>query len=81
MGIQRSLSSDEIIAQLFWAKKICRLYHLPKVTNVSGWNLDSDLRYNGKTLFLIDSLVDLLLLRTIDCFHGNGVSSAQGSVA
>ena len=34
MGIQRSLTSDEILAQMFFAKKICRLYHLPDVTNV-----------------------------------------------
>lgn len=34
MGLQRSLSSDEILAQMFFAKKICRLYHLPDVTNV-----------------------------------------------
>lgn len=34
MGIQRSLTSDEILAQMYFAKKICRLYHLPDVTNV-----------------------------------------------
>ena len=34
MGIQRSLTSDEILAQMFFAKKICRLYQLPDVTNV-----------------------------------------------
>ena len=45
MGIQRSLSSDEILAQMFWARKIVRWYssnddedqshqRLPPITNV-----------------------------------------------
>jgi 23S rRNA (adenine2503-C2)-methyltransferase len=34
MGKLRSLSSDEIIAQMFFAKKICRLKGLPAITNV-----------------------------------------------
>jgi 23S rRNA (adenine2503-C2)-methyltransferase len=34
MGLHRSLTSDEILAQMFFAKKICRLYHLPEVTNI-----------------------------------------------
>jgi 23S rRNA (adenine2503-C2)-methyltransferase len=34
MGIQRSLTSDEMLAQMFFARKICRLYDLPAVTNV-----------------------------------------------
>jgi len=34
MGIQRSLTSDEILAQMFFARKICRVYELPDVRNV-----------------------------------------------
>ena len=34
MGKLRSLTSDEILAQMFFARKICRLYELPPVTNV-----------------------------------------------
>jgi 23S rRNA (adenine2503-C2)-methyltransferase len=34
MGRLRNLSSDEILAQMFFAKKICRLEDLPEVTNV-----------------------------------------------
>lgn len=34
MGKLRSLTSDEILAQLFFARKICRLYELPHITNV-----------------------------------------------
>ncbi len=34
MGKQRSLTADEILAQMFWARKICRLENLPDVTNV-----------------------------------------------
>jgi 23S rRNA (adenine2503-C2)-methyltransferase len=34
MGIQRSLTSDEMLAQMFFARKVCRLYDLPAVTNV-----------------------------------------------
>jgi 23S rRNA (adenine2503-C2)-methyltransferase len=34
MGKLRSLTSDEIIAQMFYAKKICRLNGLPDITNV-----------------------------------------------
>jgi len=34
MGKLRSLSSDEILAQMFFAKKICRQQSLPDVTNV-----------------------------------------------
>lgn len=34
MGVQRSLTSEEILAQLFFAKKLCRLEGLPDITNV-----------------------------------------------
>jgi hypothetical protein len=34
MGKLRSLTSDEIVAQMFFARKICRLYDLPAVSNV-----------------------------------------------
>jgi 23S rRNA (adenine2503-C2)-methyltransferase len=34
MGKLRSLTSDEILAQMFFARKICRLYDLPAVSNV-----------------------------------------------
>lgn len=34
MGKMRSLSSDEIIAQLFFAKKICRIQDLPEIRNI-----------------------------------------------
>lgn len=34
MGILRSLTSDEILAQIFWARKICRQKHLPSVQNI-----------------------------------------------
>ena len=34
MGLQRSLSSDEILAQMFWAKKQVRQLQLPPITNV-----------------------------------------------
>lgn len=34
MGKLRSLSSDEILVQMYFARKICRLEQLPPVTNV-----------------------------------------------
>jgi len=34
MGLVRSLTSDEILAQLYWAKKVCRVRGLPPVSNV-----------------------------------------------
>jgi 23S rRNA (adenine2503-C2)-methyltransferase len=34
MGKLRDLTSDEILAQMFFARKICRLYDLPAVSNV-----------------------------------------------
>jgi hypothetical protein len=34
MGRLRSLTSDEILAQMFFAKKLCRDYTLPDITNV-----------------------------------------------
>ena len=34
MGKLRSLTSDEILAQMFFAKKVCRLEDLPTITNV-----------------------------------------------
>eukprot|EP00538_Stauroneis_constricta_P002337 CAMPEP_0119552408 /NCGR_PEP_ID=MMETSP1352-20130426/5425_1 /TAXON_ID=265584 /ORGANISM="Stauroneis constricta, Strain CCMP1120" /LENGTH=486 /DNA_ID=CAMNT_0007598649 /DNA_START=71 /DNA_END=1534 /DNA_ORIENTATION=+ len=34
MGRLRSLNSDEILAQMFYAKKICRLNGLPDITNI-----------------------------------------------
>jgi len=34
MGLIRNLNSDEILAQMFWARKLCRLHDLPPVTNV-----------------------------------------------
>lgn len=34
MGKLRDLTSDEILAQMFFARKICRLYDLPDVTNI-----------------------------------------------
>jgi 23S rRNA (adenine2503-C2)-methyltransferase len=34
MGKLRSLTSDEILAQMYFARKICRLYDLPAVSNV-----------------------------------------------
>jgi 23S rRNA (adenine2503-C2)-methyltransferase len=34
MGKIRSLTSDEILAQMFFAKKICRIHRLPEITNV-----------------------------------------------
>eukprot|EP00980_Cylindrotheca_fusiformis_P025050 scaffold12976_cov141-Cylindrotheca_fusiformis.AAC.4 len=34
MGKLRSLTSDEILAQLFFAKKLCRLEGLPEITNI-----------------------------------------------
>lgn len=34
MGKQRDLTSDEILAQMFYAKKICRLNGLPDITNI-----------------------------------------------
>jgi 23S rRNA (adenine2503-C2)-methyltransferase len=34
MGLRRSLSSDEILVQLFHANRICRHYQLPPIANV-----------------------------------------------
>jgi len=34
MGKIRDLSSDEILAQMFFAKKLCRLNGLPEITNI-----------------------------------------------
>lgn len=34
MKARRNLTSDEILAQMFWARKICRLKDLPEVSNV-----------------------------------------------
>lgn len=34
MGRLRSLTSDEILAQMFFAKKICRVKGLPEITNI-----------------------------------------------
>jgi 23S rRNA (adenine2503-C2)-methyltransferase len=34
MGLLRPLTSDEILAQMFFAKKLCRLNSLPPITNV-----------------------------------------------
>eukprot|EP00522_Entomoneis_paludosa_P013071 CAMPEP_0172451510 /NCGR_PEP_ID=MMETSP1065-20121228/9531_1 /TAXON_ID=265537 /ORGANISM="Amphiprora paludosa, Strain CCMP125" /LENGTH=502 /DNA_ID=CAMNT_0013203473 /DNA_START=263 /DNA_END=1771 /DNA_ORIENTATION=+ len=34
MGLVRSLTSDEILAQMFWARKLCRIQDLPPVTNI-----------------------------------------------
>jgi 23S rRNA (adenine2503-C2)-methyltransferase len=34
MGLLRPLTSDEILAQVFFAKKLCRLNSLPPITNV-----------------------------------------------
>jgi len=34
MGKLRSLTSDEILAQMFFARKICRTHQLPPVTNI-----------------------------------------------
>mmetsp|Transcript_3876 Transcript_3876/g.5600 ORF Transcript_3876/g.5600 Transcript_3876/m.5600 type:complete len:449 (-) Transcript_3876:75-1421(-) len=34
MGRLRSLSSDEILSQMFFARKICRLENLPEITNI-----------------------------------------------
>jgi len=34
MGLLRSLSSDEILAQMFYAQKICRIHDLPPIANI-----------------------------------------------
>jgi len=34
MGKLRSLTCDEILTQMFYAKKVCRLENLPRITNV-----------------------------------------------
>lgn len=34
MKERRNLTSDEILAQMFWARKVCRLKMLPEVSNV-----------------------------------------------
>lgn len=34
MGKLRSLTADEILAQMFFAKKLCRLHELPTISNV-----------------------------------------------
>ena len=34
MGRIRDLTSDEILSQMFWATKICRLHSLPEIQNV-----------------------------------------------
>lgn len=34
MGLLRPLTSDEILAQMFFARKLCRLNNLPAITNV-----------------------------------------------
>ena len=34
MGKLRDLTSDEILAQMFFAKKICRLQNIPEIKNI-----------------------------------------------
>jgi 23S rRNA (adenine2503-C2)-methyltransferase len=34
MGRIRNLTADEILAQMYWGKKICRLEELPEISNV-----------------------------------------------
>lgn len=51
MGLLRSLTSDEILAQMFFARKICRIHELPAISNVvfmgmgeGGDNVDAVIR-------------------------------------
>ena len=77
------MTSDEILAQMFFAKKICRLYHLPDVRNVVFMGKKHQFHYcfplfrklKNLSLTLCIKIV-VLFFRSISCttnisFHSN----------
>ena len=63
MGLSRSLSSEEILAQMFFAKKICRLNGLPQPSNVVFMGM-------GESSDNLDAVIEAIeILTTCELFQ------------
>lgn len=61
MGLVRSLTSDEILSQMFFARKMCRIHNLPPISNVVFMGMGE----GGDNVEAVTKAVEILTTREL----------------